>query len=222
VPNAKVLVVDDESSVRQALELAFRSEGYEVRTEADGTALADVTRSFRPDVAIVDVLLPVGPDGYTMARMLREDDLPVMVLTAADSLENRLAAFEAGADDHLGKPFSTAELIARTHALLRRSGRLGPKVVEIGDVEVDDSNRSVTRGGEDLELTRTEYDLLMLLARHAGQILSKQQILMQLWGFDACDPNVIEVHVCALRRKLEAHGSRIIHTVRSVGYMLRV
>jgi two-component system, OmpR family, response regulator len=121
VPNAKVLVVDDESSVRQALELAFRSEGYEVRTEADGTALADVTRSFRPDVAIVDVRLPVGPDGYTMARMLREDDLPVMVLTAADSLENRLAAFEAGADDHLGKPFSTAELIARTHALLRRS-----------------------------------------------------------------------------------------------------
>ncbi|HET7488546.1 MAG TPA: response regulator transcription factor [Acidimicrobiales bacterium] len=220
--NPRVLVVDDESSVRQALERAFRSEGFDVRTEADGSTLADVTKSFRPDVAILDVRLPVGPDGYTMARMLRDEDLPVVLLTAADSVDDRLAGFEAGADDHVGKPFSTAELIARTQALLRRSGRLTPKTVQIGDIAVDDATRSVTRGDEVVDLTRTEYDLLLLLARHAGQILSKQQLLIQLWGFDAFDPNVIEVHVSALRRKLEAHGPRVIHTVRSFGYILRV
>ena len=220
--NPRVLVVDDETSVRQALELAFRSEGFDVRTESDGRELADVTRSFQPDVAILDVRLPVGPDGYAMARMLRDEDLPVVLLTAADSEQNRLAGFEAGADDHVGKPFSTAELIARTHALLRRTGRLVHKIVEIGDITVDDATRTVTRSGASVELTRTEYDMLLLLARHAGQILSKQQLLIQLWGFDAFDPNVIEVHVCALRRKLEAHGPRVIHTVRSFGYILRV
>lgn len=220
--NPRVLVVDDESSVRHALEVAFRSEGFDVRTEADGSDLAGVTRSFRPDVAIFDVRLPVGPDGYAMARMVRDEDLPVVLLTAADSVENRLAGFDAGADDHVGKPFSTAELIARTQALLRRSGRLASNVITIGDVKVDDATRTVTRQGTDIELTRTEYDLLLLLARHAGQILSKQQLLMQLWGFDAYDHNVIEVHVCAVRRKLEAHGPRLIHTVRSVGYVLRV
>ena len=220
--NARVLVVEDEAAVRHALELAFRGEGYNVRAEADGSTLQEVTDEFRPDVAVLDVRLPTGPDGYTMARMLRDrDDLPVLLLTAADSLENRLSAFEAGADDHVAKPFSTAELLARTQALLRRAGRLVPPVLTVGDVVIDDATRTVRRGDVDIELTRTEYDLLSLFARHPDQILSKQQLLVQLWGFDAYASNVIEVHMSALRRKLETHGPRLIHTVRSVGYVLR-
>lgn len=221
--SARVLLVEDEPAVRKALELAFLAEGYYVRSEADGSALEQVAEAFRPDVAVLDVRLPVGPDGYTMTRMLRNrDDLPVLLLTAADSLENRLTAFEAGADDHVAKPFSTAELLARTQALLRRAGRLVPDVITVGDLVIDDGARTVTRGESAIDLTRTEYDLLSLLARHAGQILSKQQLLVQLWGFDAYASNVIEVHVSALRRKLDAHGARLIHTVRSVGYVLRV
>ena len=221
--NARVLLVEDEVSVRRALELAFRGEGYDVRAEADGLTLEEVTDTFRPDVAVLDVRLPVGPDGFTMTRMLRDrNDLPVLLLTSADSLENRLTAFEAGADDHVGKPFSTAELLARTQALLRRAGRLVPPVVTVGDVVIDDATRSVMRGERTIELTRTEYDLLSLFARHVGQILSKQQLRVQLWGFDAYASNVIEVHISALRRKLEAEGRRLIHTVRSVGYVLRV
>lgn len=218
----RVLVVEDEAAVRDAIEIAFRGEGYDVRAEPDGSSLEKVTREFRPDLAVLDVRLPVGPDGYTMARMLREaDDTPVLLLTAADNLDDRLTAFQAGADDHLGKPFSTAELVARAKALLRRAGRLGPSVVAVGDLVVDDSTRSVTRAGQPIDLTRTEYDLLTMLVRHPGQILSKQQLLVQVWGFDAFDPNIVEVHMSALRRKLEAHGSRLIHTVRSVGYILK-
>lgn len=214
--------MEDEAAVRHALELAFLGEGYKVRAEADGSTLQAVTDEFRPDVAVLDVRLPVGPDGYSMARMLRDrDDLPVLLLTAADSLENRLSAFEAGADDHVAKPFSTAELLARTQALLRRAGRLAPTVTTIGDLVIDDGNRSVTRNEVLIDLTRTEYDLLSLLCRHPDQILSKQQLLVQLWGFDAYASNVIEVHMSALRRKLESHGPRLIHTVRSVGYVLR-
>ena len=217
----RVLVVEDESAVRDAIDIAFRSEGYEVRAEADGTSLEAVAEEFRPDLAVLDVRLPAGPDGYAMARMLRKDDTPVLLLTAADTLDDRLTGFQAGADDHLGKPFSTAELVARAKALLRRSGRLAPTIVNIGDLVVDDATRTVTRGDESIELTRTEYDLLSMLVRHPGQILSKQQLLVQVWGFDAFDPNIVEVHMSALRRKLEAHGDRLIHTVRSVGYIIK-
>lgn len=219
---ARVLVVEDEAAVRHALELAFRGEGYNVRAEADGCTLQEVADEFRPDVAVLDVRLPTGPDGYAMARMLRErDDLPVLLLTAADSVQNRLSAFEAGADDHVAKPFSTAELLARTQALLRRAGRLAPALFTFGDVVIDDATRTVTRADVEIELTRTEYDLLSMFARHPDQILSKQQLLVQLWGYDAYASNVIEVHLSALRRKLETHGPRVIHTVRSVGYVLR-
>ena len=218
----RVLVVEDESAVREAIDIAFRSEGYEVRSEVDGSALARVAEEFRPDLAVLDVRLPAGPDGYAMARMLRKvDDTPVLLLTAADTLDDRLTGFQAGADDHLGKPFSTAELIARSKALLRRSGRLAPTVVHISDLVVDDATRTVKRGDDEIELTRTEYDLLSMLVRHPGQILSKQQLLVQVWGFDAFDPNIVEVHMSALRRKLEVHGGRLIHTVRSVGYIIK-
>ena len=223
MPNCvRVLVVEDEPAVREAIEIAFRREGFDVRAEADGSALADVVVAFRPDLAILDVRLPAGPDGYTMARTLRGlGDVPVLMLTAADSVGDRLDGFEAGADDHLGKPFSTAELLARSRALLRRAGRLASAVQAVEDVVVDDAARSVTRAGQPVELTRTEYDLLSTLLRHAGQVLSKRQLLVQVWGFDAFDPNVVEAHMSALRRKLEAHGPRVIHTVRGVGYLVK-
>jgi len=218
----RVLVVEDDAPIRTALDVALRSEGYEVRAEPDGTALTEVVEVFRPDLAVLDVRLPTGPDGYAMAKLLRcSSDLPVLFLTAADAVEDRLAGFDAGADDYLIKPFSMAELLARTQALLRRAGRLSSSTWQLGDLVVDDGARSVARDGVLLELTRTEYDLLAALVRHVGKVLSKTQLLTAVWGFDAYDTNLVEVHMSALRRKLEAAGPRCIQTVRGAGYVLR-
>lgn len=224
VESARVLLVEDDWAVRDAVEIAFRGEGFDVRAEADGTCIEKVVESFQPDVAILDVRLPVGPDGYTMARQLRRlDDLPVVLLTSADSLDDRLTGFRAGADDYMSKPFSMAELLARVQALLRRSGRSSDCTHHVGDIVVVDGTRTVTRDGVEIDLTRTEYELLSVLCRYPGQVLSKQQLLKQVWGgFDSYGDNVVEVHMSALRRKLESHGPRVIHTVRSVGYVLRV
>jgi len=219
-----VLLVEDDSAVREAVEIAFRGVGFDVRAEADGTRIEEIVGSFHPHVAVLDVRLPTGPDGYTMVRQLRElDDLPVVLLTSADSLDDRLNGFSAGADDYIAKPFSMAELLARVQALLRRSGRSSDSTYRFGDVVVSEATRTVTRGGAEIDLTRTEYDLLAVLCRSPGQVVSKQQLLQEVWGgFDFYGNNVVEVHLSALRRKLEAHGPRVIHTVRSVGYVLRV
>lgn len=224
VESGRVLLVEDDSAVREAVEIAFRGEGFDVWAEADGTSIEKVVDSFQPDVAILDVRLPTGPDGYTMVRQLRRlDDLPVVLLTSADSLDDRLSGFRAGADDYLSKPFSMAELLVRVQALLRRSGRSSDCTHRVGDIVVVDGTRTVTRDGVEVDLTRTEYELLSALCRYPGQVLSKQQLLKQVWGgFDSYGGNVVEVHMSALRRKLEAHGPRVIHTVRSVGYVLRV
>ena len=219
---ARVLVVEDDDPIRSALDVSLRSEGYEVRAEPDGTRLQQVADTFRPDLAVLDVRLPVGPDGYAMARTLRaSSDLPVLFLTAADGLEDRLAGFAAGADDYLVKPFSMAELLVRVQALLRRAGRLASAVRQVGDLVIDEGARVVMRAGNKLDLTRTEYELLSILAQHLGQVMSKVQLLTHVWGFDAFDTNLVEVHMVALRRKLEAHGPRLVHTVRGMGYVLR-
>ncbi len=219
---ARVLVVEDDGPIRSALDVALRGEGYEVRAEADGTCISDVAAKFRPDLAILDVRLPVGPDGYEIARLLRRaGDLPLLFLTAADALESRLAGFEAGADDYLIKPFSMAELLARGQALLRRSGRLTSSTWQLDDLVVDEAARTVVRGAHQIELTHIEFTLLCVLIRHHGRVLSKVQLLTQVWGFDAYDPNVVEVHISALRRKLEADGPRLLQTVRGLGYVLR-
>ncbi len=218
----RVLVVEDDTPIRLTLELALSAEGYEVQAEPDGCRLESVGQAFRPDLALLDVRLPVGPDGYAMARILRRSsDVPLLFLTAADAVEDRLAGFDAGADDYLVKPFSMAELLARTQALLRRAGRLASSTWQIGDVLIDDGARSVSRGGAPVDLTRTEYDLLAALAQHVGKVLSKTQLLTTVWGFDAYDANLVEVHMSALRRKLEAAGPRVIQTVRGAGYVLR-
>ena len=220
---ARVLLVEDDSAVRDAVEIAFRGEGFDVRAEADGSAIQEIVRTFHPDVAILDVRLPTGPDGYTMVKQLRAiDDLPLVLLTSADSLDDRLTGFRAGADDYVSKPFSMAELLARVEALLRRSGRSSDATFRVGDLVVADATRTVTRAGVEIELTRTEYDLLSVLCRSAGEVLSRKQLLQEVWGgYDYYADNVVEVHLSALRRKLEARGPRIIHTVRSVGYVLR-
>ncbi len=219
---ARILVVEDDEPIRTALGVALRGEGYEVRTEEDGSAIARVAEEFRPDLAVLDVRLPVGPDGYGVARVLRDtNDLPLLFLTAADSLDARLAGFDAGADDYMVKPFSMAELLVRIHALLRRAGRLSSQVRQVGDLVIDEAARTVLRAGRPLELTRTEYNLLCVLAQHHGQVLSKIQLLTLVWGFDAYGTNLVEVHVSTLRRKLEMLGPRLVHTVRGAGYVLR-
>lgn len=220
---ARVLVVEDEDPIRSAVEVALRSEGYEVRAEPDACGIEEVSEQFRPDLAVLDVRLPVGPDGHTAAKRLRlASNLPIIFLTAADTLEDRLAGFKAGADDYLVKPFEMAELLARSQALLRRSGRLASAVWELGDLIVDDTSRTAMRAGKALNLTPTEYQLLRVLVQHPGQLLSKSQLLAKTWGFDAYDTNLVEVHISALRRKLEVNGPRLVHTVRATGgYIFR-
>jgi two-component system OmpR family response regulator len=218
----RVLIVDDDRPIRSSLEVALQGEGYEVVTRPDARSIKELAEQFRPDLAILDVRLPVGPSGYGAARLLRAgSDLPILFLTAADGIDDRLAGFEVGADDYLVKPFSMDELLARARALLRRSGRVSSATWRIGDIVIDEHARTVLRGESPLDLTRTEYDLLSALARHPGHVLSKVQLLTQVWGFEAYDVNLVEVHMSALRRKLEAHGPRVLHTVRGVGYVLR-
>ncbi len=215
-----VLVVEDDDTLRHAVDVTLRRAGYTVRAEPDGKAVKEVVKEFRPDLAILDVRLPTGPDGYEIARSLRDEhDLPILFLTASDSRRARLDGFEAGADDYVIKPFDTEELLARVAALLRRAGR--QRVWRVGDVVVDEGTRTVTRNGHELVLTRTEYELLLVLVQHPRQVLSKAQLLTRVWGFDAWDTNLVEVHMSSLRRKLEAHGPRLIHTVRGTGYTLR-
>lgn len=221
-PSVRILVVEDDRPVRTALEVALREENYEVCACVDAVGLVAVVEQFRPDLAILDVRISTGPDGYSTARLLRrQSSLPIIMLTAADTVAERLEGFSAGADDYLIKPFSMAELLARAEALLRRTGRLTSAVRQVGDVILDDAARTALRAGRRMELTRTEFDLLTVLAKHPGQVLSKVQLLTQVWGFDAYDVNLVEVHMSSLRKKLEVDGPRMIHTVRGVGYVLR-
>jgi two-component system, OmpR family, response regulator len=210
------VVVEDEPAVREAVLAAFRGEGFVAVGFADSTDV-DVLLAQAPDLVILDVRLP-SRDGFAVARSLRAHrDVPVIFLTARDAVADRIAGLELGADDYLIKPFALEELLARARAVLRRTGRLEP-VIEAGDLLLDESAGSVTYRGEQLAVTATELRLLTYLIRHRGHVLSKDQLLTQVWGYEAYDVNLVEVHVSALRRKLEQLGPRVIHTVRGMGY----
>jgi two-component system, OmpR family, response regulator len=218
----RALLIEDDLSVREAVAIAFEGLGFVVRAQPTGEDLADMVQEFRPDVAIIDIQLPTGPDGFELARqVISLAGVPVVFLTAADGLDDRLAGFEAGGDDYIVKPFAMAELLARVRAVLRRSGRLQSPVVEIRDLLIDDNAKQAVRGGQVLDLTPTEFELLSVLARAPNQVFSKGQLLSQIWGFDSYDPNLVEVHVSALRRKLDTNGPRLVHTLRGRGYVFR-
>jgi len=219
-----VLVVDDDRSLRRAVARALELEGYEVQVAEDGVqALTffddDLTP---PDAIVLDILMP-NLDGLTTCRAIRaKSRVPILMLTARQSVDERVEGLEAGADDYLSKPFAVVELIARVRALLRRTS-FDEDLLRYGDVELDRGERRARRGGRQLELTRIEFSLLELLMSHPRKVLSRTTIFEQVWGYDlAFASNSLEVYIGYLRRKTEAEGgSRLIHTVRGIGYVLR-
>jgi DNA-binding response OmpR family regulator len=223
-PEPQVLVVDDEASVRNALERALRLEGFAVSTAAGGREALAAVAQRPPSVIVLDVTMP-DVDGVSVVRRLRADglDVPVCILSARDDVADRVAGLQAGADDYLVKPFAIAELTARLHALLRRRGEPGPGPLLVGDLVVDPRRHVATRAGRELELTRREFDLLEALARHQGQVLSREQLLQLVWGYASdVETNVVDVFVGYVRRELEAAGEpRTLRTIRGVGWVLR-
>ena len=223
----KILVVDDERAVRESLRRALELEGYEIELAADGReALERLEAGSQPDVLVLDVLMP-GVDGLEVCRRLRRagSRLPVLMLTARDAVENRVAGLDAGADDYLTKPFALEELLARIRALLRRTTDAdgAGEALRFADLELDPGTREVRRGGELIELTRTEFSLLELFMRNPRQVLTRSIIFERVWGYDfGYGSNSLDVYIGYLRRKTEAGGRpRLIHTVRGVGYALR-
>ncbi len=220
----EVLVVDDDRGVRQALELGLGLEGFAVRLAADGAAALELTAQRLPSVILLDVMMP-GLSGVEVVRRLRAQGrtLPVCMLSARDEVDDRVAGLAAGADDYVVKPFSVAELAARLHALVRLHESAAHRHLTLGDLAVEPARRTATRAGQDLELTTREFDLLLVLAQHPGQVLSRSQLLEQVWGYTwDVDTNVVDVFIGYLRKKLEARGgTRVLQTVRGVGFVLR-
>ncbi|NQX10141.1 response regulator transcription factor [Microbacteriaceae bacterium VKM Ac-2855] len=214
---ARILLVEDDDAIRTSIETALRAEHFVTRALAGGVDLNRHLAEFVPDLVLLDWMLP-GPSGIALAeRIRRGSDAAVIMVTARDAVDDRLRGFAEGVDDYVLKPFVLAELIARVSAVLRRRGRL-PTVIEIGDLIVEPDAGSARRNGVSLDLTATEFRLLAFFAASRGRTLSKTQILTQVWGYDYQDPNLVEVHVSALRKKLEANGERVIHTLRGIGY----
>jgi two-component system response regulator MprA len=222
----KILVVDDERAVRESLRRALELEGYEIELAADGREALSLLMDDhpQPDAVILDVLMP-GVDGLEVCRRLREagNRIPVLMLTARDEVQNRVAGLDAGADDYVTKPFALEELLARVRALLRRTTNGGGEVLTFADVEVDLGTREVKRGARSIELTRTEFALLELFLRNPRQVLTRSIIFERVWGYDfGFASNSLDVYIGYLRRKTEAGGEpRLIQTVRGVGYALR-
>jgi two-component system response regulator MprA len=223
----KILVVDDERAVRESLRRALELEGYEIELAGDGeAALATLGREQpQADAVILDVLMP-GVDGLEVCRRLRAtgNHVPVLMLTARDEVENRVAGLDAGADDYVTKPFALEELLARVRALLRRTTDTdGGEVLSFANLTLDLGTREVRRGGRPIELTRTEFALLELFLRNPRQVLTRSIIFERVWGYDfGFASNSLDVYIGYLRRKTEAGGEpRVIHTVRGVGYALR-
>lgn len=219
-PGARVLIVEDAESIRVALGSTLRAAGHEVLERGDGNAFEQDLRAFAPDVVVLDVMLP-GRDGFALLTRVRAlSDAGVLMLTARDAVDDRLRGLDGGADDYITKPFVLPEVVSRINALLRRLGRT-QAVLTVGDLVVDPQAGLAHRAGQPLTLTATEFTLLCYLAENRGRVVTKSQILAAIWGFESSDPNLVEVFVSALRKKLEAHGPRLLHTSRGLGYVMR-
>ncbi|MBT2410954.1 response regulator transcription factor [Streptomyces sp. ISL-12] len=229
----RILIVDDEPAVREALQRSLAFEGYDTEVAVDGADALQKAAAYRPDLLILDIQMP-RMDGLTAARRIRAtgDTTPILMLTARDTVGDRVTGLDAGADDYLVKPFELDELFARVRALLRRSSYAAAQaatadenddVLAFADLTMDLSTREVTRAGRSVELTRTEFTLLEMFMAHPRQVLTREQILKAVWGFDfEPSSNSLDVYVMYLRRKTEAGGEpRLVHTVRGVGYVLR-
>lgn len=222
----RVLVVDDDPAVRESLRRSLAFNGYDVDLAADGEQALRAIAAERPDALVLDIMMP-RLDGLATCRALRAsgDDLPILMLTARDEVSDRVAGLDAGADDYLPKPFALEELLARLRALLRRVVPSGSSTatLRLADLTLDPATRDVRRGERAVRLTRTEFALLELLLRHPRQVLTRERILDEVWGYDfPTTANSLEVYIGYLRRKTEAEGEpRLIHTVRGVGYVAR-
>ncbi|NJP43368.1 response regulator transcription factor [Actinacidiphila epipremni] len=223
----RVLVVDDEPDLAEVLSGALRYEGWQVRTAGDAAGAVAQAAAWRPDAVVLDVILPDG-DGLGVLRRLREaqPEVCVLFLTARDTVEDRIAGITAGGDDYVTKPFSLEEVLARLRGLLRRAGmaraRGDSPLLAVGDLAMDEDAREVTRGGEPVELSPTEFELLRYLMRNPRRVLSKAQILDRVWSYDfGGQAHVVELYISYLRRKIDTGREPMIHTVRGAGYVLK-
>ena len=225
----RVLVVDDEANITDLVATALRHEGFQVTTASSGEQALELASSAKPDLVVLDVMLP-DVDGFEVARRLgartqsHGRDMPVLFLTARDTTDDKVRGLTIGGDDYVTKPFSLAELVARVHAVLRRSkaNGHGSSRLTFADLEMDDDTREVTRGARSIELTATEYRLLRYLMLNPRRVLTRAQLLEHVWEYDfGGDGRVLETYISYLRKKLDAHGPSLIRTVRGVGYALQ-
>jgi two-component system, OmpR family, response regulator len=221
-----VLVVDDESVLAEMVSMALRYEGWNIATAGDGSAAIASARAQRPDVVVLDVMLP-DMSGLDVLHKLREENpqLPVLLLTAKDGVEDRIAGLTAGGDDYVTKPFSIEEVVLRLRALLRRTGVTtvdsGAQLV-VGDLVLDEDSHEVTRAGEPVSLTSTEFELLRFMMRNSKRVLSKAQILDRVWSYDfGGRSNIVELYISYLRKKIDSGREPMIHTLRGAGYVLK-
>ncbi len=222
----RILAVDDESSLTELLSMAMRYEGWQVSTAASGNEAVKAAREVRPDAIVLDMMLP-DFDGLEVMRRVRSEDpdVPVIFLTAKDAVSDRINGLTAGGDDYVTKPFSLEEVIARLRALLRRSGAAtgrSESLLVVGDLTLDEDSHEVSRAGDPVQLTATEFELLRYLMRNPRRVLSKAQILDRVWNYDfGGQANVVELYISYLRKKIDANHAPMIHTMRGAGYVLR-
>jgi two-component system, OmpR family, response regulator MprA len=221
--SGRVLVIEDDTEITDALRRSLRHEGYEVRTAGDGVEALDTAAEFVPDLVVLDLGLP-RLDGLEVCRQLRADsDVPILILTARTETDDRVTGLDSGADDYLVKPFERQEFLARIRALLRRRPPRGSASLSVGDLKLNPDTREVNRGEREIELTNREFELLEYLMRNERLVVSRERLLDEVWGYDPmAATNTIDVFISNLRRKLEAEGeARLLHTKRGAGYVLR-
>ncbi|WP_369256045.1 response regulator transcription factor [Geodermatophilus amargosae] len=227
-PEARLLVVDDEPNIRELLSASLRYAGFEVATAGDGQQALALASTFRPDLLVLDVMMP-GLDGFGVVRRLRESGrhMPVLFLTARDAAEDKVSGLTLGGDDYVTKPFSLDEVLARIRAVLRRSTgqqrAVGTSRLTFADIELDEESHEVVKAGQVVSLSPTEFKLLRYLMANSGRVLSKAQILDHVWNYDFNgEANVVESYISYLRRKVDTTEPRLLHTIRGVGYTLRL